>query len=95
VDGLEVVTLTGPDCEQHFIVAHPSRSHPLALFAKLSEFVAETDAAIVMQDVFADSRILNDAVQSIGEAFDEIKWPVTWMEYPEKQIGQNIVCLGM
>ncbi|MBW1743379.1 MAG: translation initiation inhibitor [Deltaproteobacteria bacterium] len=91
VDGLEVVTLTGSDCEQHFIIAHPSRSRPLSVFARLAEFVADTGAAIVVQDVFAGARILSDAVRSLGEAFDETQWPVTWMEYPE---GAGEHCVG-
>ena len=87
-DGLDVVTLTGSGCEQHFIVAHPSRSRPLSLFEKLEEFIVEKNAAIVVQDVFAAPRIFDDGVRSLEQACGEIRWPVTWMEYP---VGEDLI----
>jgi len=79
--GLDVVTLTKPDLVEYFITAYPVRGKSqFDMFESVANFVRNTGATIVSQDVFGPCKFHKSAMMAMDTYSDIVNWPVSWME---------------
>ncbi|OGV68887.1 MAG: hypothetical protein A2283_24225 [Lentisphaerae bacterium RIFOXYA12_FULL_48_11] len=79
--GLDVVTLSRPNLVEYFITAFPVRGKSqFAMFESVANFIRETGAVVVTQDVFGPCKFHKPAMMAMESFSGPVNWPVAWME---------------
>lgn len=79
--GLNLVTISRPRFEKHYITVHPDKSvDPYAMFQRIANCAKEKNAMIISQFVFGGTELHGGGVDAIKKSCGEIQWPITWIQ---------------
>ncbi|OVE73904.1 hypothetical protein BVX94_02415 [bacterium B17] len=80
-DDLNVVTISRPGFEKHYITVHPDKNvSPYSMFNRAADCVKEKNAMIIQQFVFGGNELHGAGVDAIRQACGDIQWPITWIQ---------------
>jgi len=79
--GLDIVSLDRPSLVEYYITASPVRGKSqFSMFESVANFVKDTGATIVTQDVFGPCKYHRDGMFAMKATSGEVTWPVAWVE---------------
>ena len=78
--GVDVVAVRGSRVTEYFLTVSPRGADLESMFPAAAEALRETEAAVVSQEIFGVSNEDGAGAQMLGDFFDAVTWPVTWIE---------------
>ena len=78
--GVDVIAVRGSRVTEYFLAISPRGSDLESMFPTAAAALHETGATVVSQEVFGVSNEDGAGAQMLGDFFDAVTWPVTWIE---------------